>query len=149
MIAHRIRPQTTNPTARAAIHDPCHRATISFPCVVSGFRRPKFTKRPASQPLVIVTKPTTRALIGSQRRGNRALSPWRAARCSEARGVGLTDGLPSNKSRRQRPVMVDVLQPVVETVQRLGGTASSTPASDPNFWVHGLRRRRSRADTGG
>src|SRR5487761_1187961 len=36
MHAHRIRPQTTAPTASAAIHDPCHRVSITFPCLVTG-----------------------------------------------------------------------------------------------------------------
>src|SRR5580658_7624059 len=143
-----IAPHTTTPTASAAIHDPCQRETVSLACVVIGERSPRFSTVVALQPAVIVTSTTARAAVGSRRRGNLGrdrrdmprdssvpadsrrpvpISPW--APCLRALRLGLTDGLPSNKSRRQRPVEFDVLQLVVETVQRQGAASWGTPAS--------------------
>src|SRR5580700_4907568 len=125
-----IAPHTTTPTASAAIHDPCQRETVSLACVVIGERSPRFSTVVALQPAVIVTSTTARAAVGSRRRGNlgrdrRDIS----APCLRALRLGLTDGLPSNKSRRQRPVEFVVLQLVVETVQRQGAASWGTPAS--------------------
>src|ERR1700722_2982175 len=104
MTAHRIRPQTATPTAMAAIHEPCQSDTVSLACSVSGARSPRRSTSVLLQPAVMSTRPTARAAAGTTRRRRRGAP----------RGWGLTDGLPSDKSRLQRPGKVDVLQPVVE-----------------------------------
>src|ERR1700729_1122246 len=130
--AHRIRPQTPPPTASPATHGPCHSDTVSLACWVMGARSPSRSTSVLLQPAVMRTRPPASATAGSVRRDGRkrprrvaehgALCSedwWSAALCCRARslrprGLGLTDGLPSNKSRLKRPVEVDVLQPVVE-----------------------------------
>ena len=73
---HTIRPQTSTPTIRAAIHEPCHRSTMVLPCVVTGARRPRLVHASFDeQPAVTVTRPMTRAVRGSQRRSWPALTP--------------------------------------------------------------------------
>src|ERR1700722_13997993 len=68
MIAHRIRPQTRTPTTMAAIHEPCHSSMIVRAEVVPGARRPRLVQVAVLlQPAVMVTRPTIRAVRGTQR----------------------------------------------------------------------------------
>ncbi len=59
----------------AAIQDPCHRLMIIWPCRVSGGTRPSLVKVVDLQPAVMVIRPMTSAVRGSQRRSWRALTP--------------------------------------------------------------------------
>src|SRR6516165_7149277 len=49
--AHRIRPQTTAPTAKAAIQDPCHSVRVVLPCSVIGLGKPSLVNGLFVQPV--------------------------------------------------------------------------------------------------
>src|SRR3984957_15087962 len=95
IIAHRMPPQTTMPTAQAAIHEPCHICRTTTPCWVMGTRKPCRGKALDVQPVVAMARPTSRTLSDAQRRfGRRLLAPSRGALRME-----LTDCLPSGFCR--------------------------------------------------
>ena len=61
-------PTKLRPTAKAAIQEPCHRSMTVWPCLVCGGTRPSLVNVVDLQPAVMVTRPTARAVRGSQRR---------------------------------------------------------------------------------
>src|ERR1700722_6213418 len=64
---HRIMPQTTAPTSKPAIHEPCHRLSVIAPCEVTGFGKPNrvkvsFGEHPARQSSRTASTPPRSAL---------------------------------------------------------------------------------------
>ena len=57
-----ISPQTTAPTAQAAIQDPCHRVSATWPCLVTGTGQPSRVKALDVHPAV---PPTTASEDGA------------------------------------------------------------------------------------
>src|SRR5271170_6344311 len=105
-----MRPQTTIPTHHAATQDPCHRVSVTFPCLVTGGSMPIRVNALDWQPVVASSTAAAMAARGTQRR---MLRPW-VLRGGALR-LRLTCGLPSGgDSRLHRAGWLLVLQPVVE-----------------------------------
>ena len=68
MIAQMIRPQTTIPTAQAAIQDPCHRVSTTWPCLVTGGSMPMRVNALDWQPVVASSTAAPMAARSTQRR---------------------------------------------------------------------------------
>src|SRR5450755_921296 len=132
MTAQMISPQTTIPTAHAAIQEPCQRVSVTLPCLVTGDGMPILVKAVDLQPVVASRTRPSMAASGVRRRRERArtrrgavagsrgltrpaarpglsASPWRGALRS-----GLTDCLPSGLLPAPLAGLLLVLQPVVE-----------------------------------
>src|SRR5271167_2900789 len=71
MHAHRIRPHTTAPTQSAAIQDPCHRVSITFPCLVMGAGQPSRVHALEVQPDTDSISRPSAAAGATLRRGER------------------------------------------------------------------------------
>ena len=68
MIAQMIRPQTTIPTHHAATQDPCHRVSVTLPCLVTGGSMPMRVNALDWQPVVATSTPAAMAARSAQRR---------------------------------------------------------------------------------
>src|SRR5580700_11724253 len=128
MTAHRIRPQTTIPTANAAIHDPCQRVRVTLPCLVTGGSMPRRVNALDVQPVVASSTATATATRGTQRAAERRTGRPRPRRGGALR-LRLTGSLPNKGDCRPNQAGdLYVLQPVVETVPRSIGASPGTPA---------------------
>src|SRR5712691_4127408 len=78
MTAQTIRPHTMAPTAQAAIHEPCHSVSVTWPCLVTGGTMPRRVKAVDLHP--VVTASSTAAIPA---RG----AHWRARRLPPGAGV--------------------------------------------------------------
>src|SRR5690348_4980000 len=75
MHAQMIRPHTTAPTAHAAIQDPCHRVSITFPCLVTGSGQPSRVNSLLVQPDRAITTRPSAAADSARRPRERGLLP--------------------------------------------------------------------------
>src|SRR5580698_6937676 len=82
MHAQMIIPHTTTPTAIAAIQEPCHRCSMTTPCLVTGLGSPRRVNRLFVQPDKAITSKARPAAYTARRRR------------LVLRRIGLTDGLP-------------------------------------------------------
>src|SRR5690606_24776611 len=94
MQAQMIRPHTTPPVARAAIHDPFHSVWTMSPCLLTDSGMPPRAHSSVLQAVAVTSNSAKAAARGTTRRANgRRL----------VRRVGLTDRLPHRYSPEACP----------------------------------------------
>src|ERR1022692_1944343 len=89
MTAQMIRPHTMMPTVHAAIQEPCHSVSVTWPCLVTGTGMPMRVNAVDLHPVVTISSAAPSAARGAQHLIRAAPSRRGALR------LGLTDCLPS------------------------------------------------------
>src|SRR5580693_7922248 len=103
---YRIMPQTTAPTSRPAIHEPCHRLSVIAPWLVTGSGKPNrvkvsFGEHPARQSSRTASTPPRSAL--ARRRERFGAVPRGRGRARLARPAGESESKEA-PSQQRRPV---------------------------------------------